>query len=240
MKGVVKLKSNLKRDILSRFPYFTDMNEFEMNAILPMFEYATATKNTYLFTHGESVKGIYFLAKGRVKYFRHNVKGKEQLVNFFIEHDIFPHLAYYFHIGQYPATAYTVDDIEYLFIPIDRIEQLLHTSPTICLFFLHAMGKLVVDLHHRLEYKLLATTNEQVAELLIRLSERFGMEQKNGKVLLKVIFQHTDLANMLGIARETVSRIMNTYYTEQIVEKRENGQLLIDVPLLKEKISPIY
>lgn len=234
------MKSNIKKEILSHFPYFSDMNEFEMNAILPLFEYAIADKNTYLFTNGESVKGIYFLAKGRVKFFRNNIKGKEQLVNIFVEHDIFPHIAYYFHIKKYPATAYTVEDIEYLFIPIDRIEYLLHTSPTICLFFLNAMGKLVVDLHHRLEYKLLATTNEQVAELLVRLSERFGQKQENGKTLLKVIFQQTDLANMLGLARETVSRIMNTFYAEQLVEKNENGQLLIDVEQLKEKISPIY
>lgn len=234
------MKSNIKREILSRFPYFSDMNEFEMNAILPLFDYATADKNTYLFSNGEPLKGIYFLAKGRVKFFRNNSKGKEQLVNMFIENDIFPHMAYYFHLKKYPATAYTIEDIEYLFIPIDNIEQLLQTSPTICMFFLNAMGKLVVDLHDRLEYKLLATTNEQVAELLVRLSKRYGVEQEDGKVLLKVIFQQTDLANMLGIARETVSRIMNTFYAEQLVEKNENGQLLIDVEQLKEKISPIF
>lgn len=227
--------SDKKKKILTQYPFLINLKDDEYNKIESYFILKKAKKSTYLFRQEEELGGIFFLFNGKVKIFKHNDQGKEQLVNLYSNKDIFPHIGYYFHTKKYPAHALIMEDVELFYIPVDKIEALLKESPTICMLFFYIMGEKVIDLHCRLEDKLLATTIEQIGNLLIRLSQKHGISQGNHKVLLKENFQNTDLANMIGMTRETVSRVMNHLYLDEIILKDKKGRLIIDL----EKLNAI-
>lgn len=227
------MMSNEKKKLLLQFPIFQNLDDDEYEKIEPFFFYKKAEKNTYLFKQGATLEGIYFLFFGKVKVFKTNSQGKEQLVNLYSGKDIFPHIGYYFHIRKYPANALIVQDAELFYIPTDKIEPLLLQSPIISMLFLDVMGEKVIDLHNRLEDKLLGSTMSQIIKLLIRLSEKHGVTLTNNKVLLKETFQNTELANMIGMTRETVSRTMNHLYEDEIIMKDKKGRLVIDMEKIK-------
>lgn len=217
-----------QKQLLLQFPVFAKLTAAEFNEIFPFFHYKRAKKNTYLFKQHEKLRCMYFLVHGKVKIFKSNSQGKEQLVNLYCGNDIFPHIGHYFHTKTYPANALNLQDADIFTVSAEHIEQLLLKTPVLTLYFLQAMGEKVVDLQSRLEEKLLGTTTEQIAGLLIRLADKHGQPLPGEKIRLNEIFQNTDLANMIGITRETVSRTMTAMYAEKVIEKDEKGRLIID------------
>ncbi len=56
----------------------------------------------------------------------------------------------------------------------------------------------------RMEYLVFGNAYNKVASIISLCAQRFG-EKKNGHVLIGVVLTHQDIANLIGIARETVS-----------------------------------
>lgn len=218
-----------KKKLLFQFPMFNSLHNDEYREIQSYFHYQKAEKNTYLFKEGDDMKGIYFLFEGKIKIYKSNSIGKEQLVNMYSAGDVFPHIGHYFHSRACPANALILQDTKFFIIPTEEIEPLLLQSPVVSKLFLSVMGEKVIDLQSRLEDKMLGTTTEQVVNLLLRLSKKYGQETASRTIQLNEAFQNTDLANMIGMTRETVSRTMTVLYTEKMIEKDEKGRLIIDI-----------
>lgn len=222
-----------KKKLLLHFPMFTSLHDDEYKKIHSYFHYQKEEKNTYLFKEGDDMQGIYFLIEGKIKIYKSNSMGKEQLVNIYSEGDIFPHIGHYFHSRACPANALILHDATFFIIPIEQIESLLLQSPIVSTMFLSVMGEKVIDLQSRLEDKMLGTTTEQVINLLLRLAKKYGQKTADQKIQLSEVFQNTDLGNMIGLTRETVSRTMAVLYTDNVIEKDKENRLVIDI----EKIN---
>lgn len=66
----------------------------------------------------------------------------------------------------------------------------------------------------------------RLASVLVRFSKEHGVEKNNG-VVIEIPFTHQDLANMIGAARETVSRSMARFRAEGYVRDGKNATLEI-------------
>ena len=228
------MKDYEKTNILRQFSYLEDLTDDEYNKIKPFLMYKKINKNEHLFHCGEKMEAIYFLISGKIKTYKTNVNGKEFLVQLYSGKDVLPHIGYYFHVDKYPISALVLKDVELFYIPLNNFYQVLSSSNTFCIFFLKVMGAETIDLQHRLEDKILSSTMEQVVHMLIRLSEKYGIQLVNqNAILLNEPLHNTDLANMVGMTRETISRMMNQLYEEKIIRKDREGRLLINMKKLK-------
>ncbi|HLR23032.1 MAG TPA: Crp/Fnr family transcriptional regulator [Pseudogracilibacillus sp.] len=228
------MKDYEKVNILRQFSNLEDLTDDEYNKIKPFLMHKKINKNEHLFHCGEKMESIYFLISGKIKTYKTNVNGKEFLVQLYSGKDVFPHIGYYFHVDKYPVSALVLKDVELFYIPLNNLYQILSSSNTFCIFFLKVMGAKTIDLQHRLEDKILSSTMEQVVHMLIRLSEKYGIQLVNqNAILLNEPLHNTDLANMVGMTRETISRMMNQLYEEKIIRKDREGRLLINMKKLK-------
>jgi CRP/FNR family cyclic AMP-dependent transcriptional regulator len=66
----------------------------------------------------------------------------------------------------------------------------------------------------------------RLASVLVRFSKEHGV-QSDRSVLIDIPFTHQDLANMIGSARETVSRSMARFRAEGYLRNNENSTLEI-------------
>lgn len=66
----------------------------------------------------------------------------------------------------------------------------------------------------------------RLASVLVRFSKEYGVKTEHS-VVIDVPFTHQDLANMIGTARETVSRNMARFRTEGYVADSRNSTLEI-------------
>jgi CRP/FNR family transcriptional regulator, cyclic AMP receptor protein len=78
------------------------------------------------------------------------------------------------------------------------------------------------------------TLKGRVARALLDLSEAFGHDVGNGRVLVRQKITQGDLAAMAGIARENVSRILNEWKRQSVVS-RLAGYYCLENPQILER-----
>lgn len=223
------------RELLQRFSLFKNLTDYEIEPILDIAKNRTYRQGTHIFMQGDPLTNVYFIYSGKVKIYRTDIHGREQIVNVLKAGDMFPHQGF-FRDDDYPAHAEVMQESVLIYIPISSFEQFLITNPEICIKIFRVLGNKLVDLQNRLEEKMLYNTYEQIILLLIRLSNNHGERLNEDEVRITTQFTNRDLANMIGSSRETVSRTLTQLKKKDLVTTDETGKLILNVTQLKEEL----
>lgn len=219
--------------IISNFYLFRHLEEEELNQIVEISITREWRKGNHIFLQGEPIKNVYFIQKGEVKIYRCDIDGKEQIVNFLKNGDMFPHVGF-FRKGSYPANAEVQSDTATIIvIPISQFEKVLIANPKLCIKVFHILQEKIVELQERLESHVLNNTQEQIIKLLVQLGKTHGLK-KDEMIYLKMELTNRDLANMIGTSRETVSRTLAKLKREGHIHEKDgtlsyNPKQLLDL-----------
>ncbi|MFK9093415.1 Crp/Fnr family transcriptional regulator [Bacillus salipaludis] len=224
--------------VLAVFTLFRELNDFEMTKIADIAITRDWKKQSHVFLQGDPLENVYFIYDGKIKIYKSDVNGKEQIVAIAKKGEMFPHVGF-FRKGDYPAYAEVLEPSTLIAVPISKFESVLIENPELCIKVFKVLGEKIVDLQDRLEEQILNNTYEQIVKLLIRLAQKHGMEQEDGTILLKSEFTNKDLANMIGTTRETISRTLTKMKKDELIEVDEDGNMIVDVEILMEEINLI-
>lgn len=223
------------KEVLSKFPLFRGLEEHELTEIINISISREWKKGTHIFLQDEPIENVYFIYSGKIKIYKTDITGKEQIVNFLKKGEMFPHVGF-FRKGGYPAFAEAVEDSVLVVIPISKFEQVLIENPPLCIKVFKVLGEIIVDLQDRLEAQILNNTYEQIIKLLVRLGKAHGIKQEDGTYILKGEFTNKDLANMIGTTRETVSRTLAKMKREKKIIVDSKGNMHFNPNDLLEEI----
>jgi len=223
-------------DLFWKVPLFKDLNVEELKPIVEMAKTKKYIAGHHVFFQGDDIQNVYFIYTGKVKIYKTDVNGREQIVNIMQFGNMFPH-AGFFRQDMYPAHAEMIEDGTVIYVPILEFEQFLIRNPRVCVKVFRVLGDKIVDLQQRLEEKVLHNTYEQIIMLLLRLIKMHGIKQEDGKVKLNTHFTNREFANMIGSSRETVSRTTAKLKKANMVEVNAYGHLLLDEKLLLDQLD---
>lgn len=226
------------KQVLSNFTLFRDLNDVELLKVTEISIAREWKKNSLVFLQGDPLENVYFIYNGKIKIYKSDVNGKEQIVAIMKKGEMFPHVGF-FRKGDYPAYAEVLEPSTLIAVPISQFENVLIENPELCIKVFKVLGEKIVDLQNRLEEQILNNTYEQIVKLLIRLAQKHGAEQEDGTILLKSEFTNKDLANMIGTTRETISRTLTKMKKDELIEVDEDGNMILDVEILMEEINLI-
>lgn len=222
--------------VLSGFSLFRELNDFELTKITDIAIVREWKKQSHVFLQGDPLENVYFINTGKIKIYKSDINGKEQIVAIMKKGEMFPHVGF-FRKGDYPAYAEVLENSTLIAVPISKFENVLIENPELCIKVFRVLGEKIVDLQNRLEEQILNNTYEQIIKLLIRLSQNHGMEQEDGTIRLKSEFTNRDLANMIGTTRETISRTLTKMKKDELIEVDTEGNMIVDVNILMEEIN---
>jgi CRP/FNR family transcriptional regulator, cyclic AMP receptor protein len=229
------MRNDQIKKVLSSFMLFRDLNEHEIEKIVEISLSRTWKKNSYIFLQGEPLDNVYFIDEGKIKIYKSDINGREQIVTIAKNGEMFPHVGF-FRKGSYPANAEVLEKATLVVVPIAKFENVLIENPELCIKVFKVLGEKIVDLQNRLEEQILNNTYEQIIKLLIRLGEKHGTKNEDGTVILKNEFTNKDLANMIGTTRETVSRTLTKMKKEELIEIDEQGNMIINPDTVMDEI----
>lgn len=222
------------KDLLQQFPLFKHLTDEEMEPVLEIARNRMYRKGTHLFMQGDPLTNVYFIMHGKIKIYRTDLQGKEQIVNVLGENEMFPHQGF-FRNDDYPAHAEVLDEATLIYIPIHQFEQFLISNPEVSVKVFRVLGDIIVDLQNRLEEQILYNTYEQIILLLLRLTKSHGKEIADGSFQITTPFTNRDLANMIGSSRETVSRTLTQLKKNNLIETK-SGKIIVDRAKLEEEL----
>ncbi|RKD22920.1 hypothetical protein BEP19_11845 [Ammoniphilus oxalaticus] len=222
---------------LHLFPLFKELNRKEQEDLVSRCLYRTVKKTTYLYRQGDQLDRVFFLCQGRVRIYKVDDKGRDLILSIYTRAKTFPYDHFLSDHCHYSTNAVAEEDVEIFTIPIADLEQLLIKYPRMSIALLKIIGNQLNDMQFRLENKMLNTIEEQIVKLLIQLSKDHGITLSTKQILFLTPFQIKDLANMVGLSRETVSRVVTKLISKKLVARDKQGRFILTPAILKERYS---
>jgi CRP/FNR family transcriptional regulator len=190
-------------------------------------------KGQVIFFEGDVSDKFYIINEGKIKTFKHTREGKEQILYILAEGDFIGDLSL-LKKSTFQYNAEALEEVNVCTLSKDDFDRILKDNPEICLRILESVHDRLVNLENLVQTLSTKDVEARIAGLLVSLSESFGRLQ-DGKIILDMALTREEMANFIGVTRETISRKLSGLQDEGLIELFGNKRIIInELATLKE------
>ena len=204
--------------------FFCDLPQGELNRFMKLKISRTYPKGTILFLEGQPSDAVYMLCRGRVKLSTCSSDGKVVILGVAEPGDILG-LSAALTSSEYEMTAEVIDACQLSSIKSTDLLHFLEDCPEACLKAARQLSRNYQKAHSQIcSLGLSDTVGDKLAKLFLDWSGNGHGER--GQVKLRNFFTHEEIAEMIGVSRETVTRALR-YFRENDLVTLKGSELLI-------------
>lgn len=208
---------------------FPNLSEKELNQLFPDNFVKFYGKDNIVYEEGTRIKGCYFIYNGIVKIYQTGKEGKEQIIKFEQEGDLFGFRSVISH--ELACTSVeTLTDTVLCYIPDTSLLELIKNNSGFAYEMMLLTCKELADSNRYIKDIAQKSVKERLAEILLMIAKDFGIESDG---MLKLNISREDLSNFVGTATETVIRLLSEYKAEGLVESKGRKIKLLNIEKLK-------
>lgn len=179
---------------LKQIDIFNNLSDDELEAIAQISTLKTLQRDNTLFYEGEEADKFYLLLQGQLKLFKTGIKSNEVVLNYFNAPTMVAEMATLEGIN-FPATALVMhNDTKVVAINKEKFIALLKSSSNLSLHIISSLTKKIKHLEVAINRNLIFDATTRVCSLL------------NEDEIVFQTQKHTQIATLLNIAPETLSR----------------------------------
>ena len=211
----------LKRSRLFQELSPEDLDYLERRAVARRFR-----PKDIVYFPGDSGEWVMVLTRGRVKIKDITPEGKETILAFIDEGELFGEMALVDDGGR-QEYAEAMEECHVLAIPREVMLWLMHRRPEFSLSVTKLVGARWRKIQNRLRNIMFHSNRERVLLILAELLESHGRKGADGwEIGLRL--SHQDLASLIGATRETVTLLLGQLQEEGIVQIRRRRIIITD------------
>lgn len=212
---------------LSDFSLFEDLEANELSELETFTQTRLAPKGRLLYLPGDDSDTVFFLASGRVKISRLSDHGKELIL------EIVEPGAYFGEAGVLDdrtreTVAEVLEPATMLTLPANAFRAALARRPALLMQLTRSLGRRQRDLEKRLMDVVYKNAPQRLADLLLQLSQSYGVRDSRG-ILLRIKLSQSALGNLLGVSREIVNHTFSGLRRRGVIDVTE-GRVIIQNP----------
>jgi len=184
----------------------------------------------FIFYGGNQPCGVYCVFSGKVKIFKTDPEGHQQIVRLAGPGDILGYRSL-LACEPYAASAEALEEVSACFLDRRTFYHILETHPVTTFRILSSLaqelGKAelqVINLAHK-------NVRERFAELLLILKKKYGEKSSKG-IRLKIALTREELAELIGTTQESVIRLITEFKNDGLVAVERRDIVLLDIPKL--------
>jgi len=188
------------------------------------------SRGEHIFDQSTPFRSCFAVRSGSVKTSIITESGDEQVTGFFMPGEL---------IGldsmatdHYACTAKALERTSVCEFPMDKLEQLTRKLPELQHHMYYLMSQEIQNSHQLTMLLSKNTAEERIAALLLSLSSRF-QRRRMSPTNFSLPMARNDIANFLGLAVETVSRVFTRFQNQGIIKARGREVELLDVEALQ-------
>jgi len=191
-------------------------------------------KNDYLFRAGDSNASLYAVLSGSVKTLVDNPNGDEQIVGFHLPGELIGLDG--FQNNAHTCSAVALETSSVCEFPIVDLDAICMHVPELQQSMRRLMSREVANDHAMLLLLGRMSADEKLASFLVSLSRR--MEQRHWKKTeFNLSMPRQDIANYLGLAVETVSRLFAHFQETGLINVDRRRINILDLDRLRNIVS---
>ncbi|MFL5748019.1 MAG: Crp/Fnr family transcriptional regulator [Niastella sp.] len=198
------------------------------------FELLTANKTEQLYSKGEIIfreaaypSGIFYIVEGKVKKYKVDKDGREQIIYVANQGEI---LGYHAILSEdrYPDSAAALEKSRIAFIPKEDFLNTLQKSSVLSKRLLKTLSHEFAVLANSISAFAQKSVRERLALQLIVLREKYKVNFQPG-MPVEINISRNDLANIVGTVRESAVRILTEFKEAGIVQTKGRKIIVLDV-----------
>ena len=218
-----------KTDIIAESSLFKGLTEEQLETIALLTIEKSYVKGEAIFFEGDDADGFYIVGEGRVKIYKMNLLGKEQILHIFGAGEPIGEVAV-FHGQPFPASAEAIEKSRLFFFRRAEFVELISKNPSISL-------NMIAMLSFRLRQFAAQIENLSLKEVPARLAGYllFASEENGGIDSIELTISKGQLASLLGTIPETLSRIFAKMGEEGLISVDGKKITILDREGLAEK-----
>ena len=211
---------------------FCDLSEHHLRELDDAKTANTFKPKQTIFYEGNEPLGLYCISSGKVKIFKTDADGNQQIVRLAGSSDILGYRALL--AGEtYHATAEALEESRICFIDRNTFTHVLKTHPktafevmTLLATDLGSAEENVVRVAHR-------SVKERLAELLLILRTKYGSKNASG-VHLNISLTRQEIADLIGTTQESAIRLISEFKQSGLIQVEKRDITLVDIEKLVE------
>jgi CRP/FNR family transcriptional regulator, cyclic AMP receptor protein len=203
---------------IKRCPLFERLTPPESQRLEANSNLRSFAQREIIYFPGEAGQTVLVLARGRVKIKSVTPDGRESILAFIDEGELFGELAI-LDASPRGEFAEALEPSQVLAIPRDDIVWLMSRRPEVALHITKLFGLRLRRVENRLRNILFRSNRERVVALLLELLDTHGQKETDGWEI-RLRLSHQDLANLIGATRETVTVTLGQMQREGLIEIR--------------------
>lgn len=201
------------------------------------FELLTANKTEKIYQKGENIfwegafpAGIFIIIKGKVKKYKLDKEGREQIIYVANTGEL---IGYHAILSEYryPDSAAALEQSKIAFIPKEDFLVTLDQSKVLSKRLLKTLSHEFAVLANSITMFAQKSVRERLALQLIVLREKYK-EQFQPGMPVEINMSRDDLASIVGTARENVVRVLSEFKLSGIVETKGRKIIVLDIKKL--------
>ena len=187
-------------------------------------------KGEIVFREGALPSGIFYIVEGKVKKYKLDQDGREQIIYVANTGEL---IGYHAILAEdrYPDSAATLEKSKVAFIPREDFLEVLQSSEILSRRLLKTLSHEFAVLANSLSLFSQKTVRERLALQLIVLREKYKQNFKPG-MPVEINMSRDDLASLVGTARENVVRILGEFKEKGIIITQGRKIIVQDVKWL--------
>lgn len=208
-----------------RVPIFSTLSQEELRHVVSLIVQKRYSKDSFIYNEGSLNQNLIIVNKGKVKTFCHTPDGKEQIFYILTEGD-FVGARNLISGTETTFSAQTMEDTVVCMINKVDFQALLLKYPAISLKIMEVLCMRLEKMESLVKKISPKDADARINMMLLEFSREYGCKHDEG-ILVELPLNREEMAQYIGVSRETVSRKLTALKEEGIIQLIGNKKILI-------------
>ena len=207
-------------------PIFSFLSDDELIKIVDMTGHNFYEKGDMLCTQGEKSDTLFIINEGQVKISKLTKEGKEQIVHIFTSGDFFGELSLFSNDEIYTFDAFAISNVKICTLTKQDMDRIIMKNPEISLKLLQVISKRLTQTENLAQNLVTNDVEIRIAFMFLEFGEKYGASVNEG-LQINLPINREEMANYVGVTRETISRKLSIFEELGIIGLKGNKVLII-------------
>ncbi len=235
---ISQIVSRKKYDhIIKNIPLFSDLSSEEIDQIDSIIIKKNFVKDQIVLLEEDTSNYMYIVYAGKVRVVKQSIEGKEQILTIHKKNDFFGEMSL-LDGKTSPATVVAHEDAVIGLLSKNDFEQHVLGHEVIRKKIIELLCSNLRESWAMIKILSFDNAEQRILATLDRMQEVYGLSDDRG-VIVNVKLTHQQIANYASVTRETVTRVLNRFKNEAIIQILD-GKKIVLTPKFYERVKTAW
>jgi len=230
------LKTIDTNKLRATIPFFKDIDQVLLEQLVPYMREETYKKGAVIFHEGDEGNQIFFIRTGMVSIYTSN-KAKRITLAYLTKGEYFGEMALMQPGLARSATAETLTAVKVYSLHRSDFHQLVEKDRNVPFLLLNYTMERLRKANHQIYDLTFLNVQHRIIRRLLDLGKEVGATREDGSCHIPMKITHQQLADTVGAARETVSKVIIELQELALIDLSNKKLTLLNPEALINKLN---